>query len=233
MIKNLSIVLASFFAMAYFSACSLSGGGTTTAGAAFLIAQESPSYVGMDFYLNGSQYITNVSYLSNTNYTTVASGTYQFGYQDGNYSFLNTSVVLEPSTYYSFYTYDSINTMKYALIADDVTVPTNDSARIRFLELSPLDSAVDFGISDSALSFGTHRTFNDQTNLAYTKFVSVPASNYNFTVNLAGTKTRLITIPVAESLVAGKIYTFLLTGLTSQNNTGTGTGLTLKMIQHN
>ncbi len=225
------------------AACNINSTLKVSPGASFLVAQESPAPPNLllNFYVNGTNFIPDLPYTGYSGYSSVAAGPYffQLYYADSNFFLLNTNVSLQSGYNYSFFSFDSINTMQNVLVQDNLTVPTGDSAKIRFMQFSPIgtgdsipDSTVQFAIHDStAILLSGNRSFNDVTyNPALDSFLSIPAGPHTFQVALDSAITNVI-YTSQDTLLAGKIYTLVLTGLTSE--AGTYAQLHTYLVKHN
>ncbi len=225
------------------AACNITSTLKVSPGSTFLVAQESPAPPNLllNLYVNGTNFIPNIPYTGYSGYSSVAPGPYffQLYYADSNFFLLNTDVTLQSGYNYSFFSFDSINTIQSVLVQDNLTIPTGDSAKIRFMQFSPIgtgdsipDSTVQFAIHDStAILLSGNRSFNDVSyNPALDNFMSIPAGPHTFQVALDSALTNII-YTSQDTLLAGKIYTLVLTGLTSE--AGTIAQLHTYLVKHN
>jgi hypothetical protein len=226
-------------AVCFFAAgCTISGNLKNPPGANLLLAQESPTSSQLDVYINGIKYISTLSYTSYKGYTLLPPGTYTM-----QVALAGSDTVLIPSAMltlqtglnYSFFLVDSINAVQGVLIPDNLNAPVGNTAKIRFMQFSPLGDSVSvdsvyFAIKDTGILSG-YRYFNDQNNNpALDSFVTIPAGPHNFEVSLDSTLTNIV-LNQTDTLLAGKIYTFILRGL--QNYAGTPYGLQAYLLKHN
>jgi hypothetical protein len=236
-------ILANLFLVVCFFAagCTISGNLKNAPGSTLLVAQASPTSELLDMYVNGVKYLSNISYTSYSGYKLVPAGSYMI-----DVNIANTDTVLLPPLYgeltiplqtglhYSFFLVDSINAIQGVLLQDNLNAPTGNFARIRFMQFSPLGDStsldsVYFSAQDTMLS--AYRFFNDQnSNQALDSFVNIAAGPHNFAVTFDSTFNNII-LNQTDTLVAGKIYTFVLTGL--QNFAGTPYGLQAYLVKHN
>ncbi len=218
------------------ASCSLSNGSTTPPGAALLIAQESPAQINLDFFIDGLQaQPLAIGYTNVVPYKLIAPGTHTFEFVATGTTtpiLLSSQVNLLSNYTYSFFSFDSVNTMQGALVIDNTNAPIGDSAKVRFMQFSPLDSTIDFAVQDSSV-ISAGRTFNDENATpALDSFHSIVAGSHSFQALLSGTSTSLVNF--SENLAAGKVYTIVLTGLTSNNGTPLAQyGLNAYIVQHN
>ncbi len=214
-----AILSASALIMIFWiSSCKLNSNNSTTKPAsAFLVAQASPDAPSVDVYVNSSPLASNVMYGDYTTYTPVAPGSYTIRITPYNETAIITDTTFNflPGIYYSVIAIDSFSKIKPAVIRDSLVPPGADSASIRFFNLSPNSSPVDFGIAGQSALYSS-RTFNDE--LVYnTSFSPIKAGTYNFEVRIPG--TSIILTSASQVLLGGRIYTLYFKGFIG----GTGT----------
>jgi len=111
--------------------------------------------------------------------------------------------------YYSLFiggTHESITSL---LVTDDLTKPSEDKAKIRFVNLSPDSPALDFSISQNTI-ITNNKKFNE-----YTSFQEVDAGSYNAVIK--SHDNNMFNLPIEFDLEKGKIYTLWAKGLVNTN----------------
>ena len=208
-------IFAAFAVITLIGSCNLNNNNSTNApGSTFLVANLCPDapQTGFDVYVNGIIAKNNLFYTNSTYYATTAPGNYRVQLDAGGTSsgILDSTFALVANTAYSIYAIDSLSKLQMTLVNDNLTPPTTDSVKIRFLDFSPNDT------STVALSSGTilfqSRTFNDQAaNPVYTVFQTIPAGSYTFQLKVPNSATIKLALP-AMTLIGGHIYTFDIQG---------------------
>lgn len=120
------------------------------------------------------------------------------------------SAIFEKGKRYTVFTYDTLTRVKYKLVYDDIVVPTDTTARVRFANM--IHSAVTIPNVDI---YSTRRASNVFTNIAPTgvsPFIPYASQNDTLYVRATGTTTNLATLsnffPTAK-----RSYTVLFRGV--------------------
>lgn len=162
----------------------------------------------------------NHSYLKTSGYLDASAGVYVLLADTANQSdaayLVNQRISIDGGKSYSFFVYDSSNYITNTFLTTDEPLSgNNDSARIRFLHLSPSAPDVDISVNNH-LVFSKRRFHDmDSNNLLFTE---VPADSISsITVFNASTGDVLSSISAA-SLRADSYYSLLLTGLADRKD---------------
>jgi hypothetical protein len=178
-----------------------------------MVVHASPNAPNVDVRVNNNLALTNVAYPTNSGYTAVNAGSTNIKVSPtGTTTYaIDGTVNLEANMAYSVFAVDSLNKIKAAVVADNLTAPASGKAHVRFFHFSPNAPAVDIAVTGGPVVFGG-RTFNDQgANASRASFTPLDAGTYNLEVRLAGTNTVVLSVPNVM-LTAGKIYTVLARG---------------------
>lgn len=205
--------------------------GEQAAQAQVMVVHASPNAPAVDVRVNNAVALTNVAFPSNSMYLPVNSGSTNIKVSPtGTMTYvIDGNVTLQPNMNYSVFAVDSVNKIKPAVVMDNLTAPAAGKAHVRFFHFSPNAPAVDIAVVGGPVVF-SNRTFNDQANnAAPSAFTPLDAGTYNLEVRLAGTTTRVLSLP-GVVLTAGKIYTVFAKGFAG----GTGAqALGAQVIVHN
>jgi len=107
--------------------------------------------------------------------------------------------------FYSVYIAGKKDTLTSLTVEDDINIPSSGNAKIRFINLSPDASALNFYIKpDSVLA--SNKKFKE-----YTSFQEVKAGNYN--ASIKSYEGNSIDLPIDLKIENGKIYTIWAKGL--------------------
>lgn len=135
----------------------------------------------------------------------------------------------------SIYAYDTLlnGKIRFMTLNDDLTLPTGTNAKVRFLNLAPLQSAVDVtflrtsAIPNDSVTISNNTYAGASPNTALLeKFVSLPGGTYTIKLKNAGTQTVVLTANTATLLTAGRITTVFASG------TAKGLPLTINTINN-
>lgn len=121
-----------------------------------------------------------------------------------------STIKLLPSKYYSLFLAGVIgtaeaDTLSTLLLEDDLTKPTGDNAKVRFINLSPDAGALDL-IIETGKVFASNKEFKD-----YTTFQDIPAGTY--TAQFKSTTGTVVDYDFELKLEKGQIYTVWARGL--------------------
>ncbi len=150
-----------------------------------------------------------------SNYETVKQGSFDLRVRP---FFLNLNVIAANGVNfandgaYTVIAYDSVAKIKAMVLNDNLSAPSGNNVKIRFLHLSANAPAVDIvNLRDNQAIF-SNRTFADNvTNSSKADFIEVAAGTYNLEVRLAGTSTSVL--PINNLILqSGRSYTIWATG---------------------
>ena len=170
---------------------------------------------------------TNIAFMKNSGYKQVAAGAslpVEF-YLTGLGTQLNTSTqTLAIGAYYSVYSAGIVTNTSLVFTTDDLTAPTmTGKAKVRFINLSS-DNL------NTSCYIGSTKLDSNVASKSYTSFHEVAEGS---SLKVAMIDQTILTNSgqiTGQTLSAGKIYTFMLTGAAS----GTGSSaLTLTVINNN
>ncbi|XZF13258.1 DUF4397 domain-containing protein [Chitinophagaceae bacterium MMS25-I14] len=168
---------------------------------------------------------TNINFLGKAGYVSVTAGSSL----TLKYNVTSTSTTLDStiqtlavgSSYSTFIGGDAFNGPKLVFASDDLTAPSSTNAKVRFVHLSPstLSESVYVGTAQiaSAIAYKT-----------VTPFMEVPSGTANVIIVDPADQPHQVTLS-NQTFSAGKIYTIVLTGIT----TGTGSAALAGTIINN
>lgn len=167
---------------------------------------------------------TNLQFLSNSGYQSVTAGNsivLSF-FVVGLNQLTAQTVSLTANTHYTAFASGGITTPGITFATDDLTAPASGMAKVRFVNLSPDNLNTDCFVGttkvDSGVGYGTCTPFFN---------VAVATGKVAMFDHTTPTESGQIT---SQSLAAGKIYTFMLTGTSAGSGTAT---YTLTAINNN
>lgn len=169
--------------------------------------------------------VLGMTFLNNSGYKSVRSGnvkaTYYFPSTGG--TLVEATQALTQSAHYSFFAIGNVTAPEILFSADDLTAPSSGKAKVRFANLSVDNMKVDCYVGtpkvQSAISYKTITAFSE---VDAGSNISIMMNNKD-TITLKGELTN-------QNILAGKIYTFMLTG--TRNGSGNA-ALKLTMINNN
>lgn len=166
----------------------------------------------------------NISFMKYSGYQNVTAGSNVLlsFFVTGLNQLDSQSVNLTANAHYSAFAGGSITQPSFVFATDDLTAPSSGMAKIRFVNLSPdgLNTSCYIGATkiDSNVTYKTCTPFFE---------VSPTTAKVEMVDQAVLSNSGII---LSQQLVAGKIYTFMLTG----SATGSGTSvLTLTAINNN
>jgi hypothetical protein len=132
--------------------------------------------------------------------------------------FYDTTFGLSAGSLHSVYIYPVSKIYRASVTTDDFSAVTGNTAYVRILDFadSVINQSTNFSFSDGKVLFTSkNRHFLDhETNNTFAKFVSVPAGNYTLYATIGNT---VLVNPYPFNLVNGKIYSIVITGITSSD----------------
>lgn len=171
------------------------------------VIHASPDAPGVDILVDNTVAGTNLTYLQNTPYLTLPSGTRNIKVNvtgtsttviEGNLNFVKDKA-------YSIFAVNSVASIEPLVLEDNLATPAAGKVHVRFIHLSPDAPAVDITLADGTVVFG-NISFKE-----FTAFTPLDAATYNLQVRLAGTSTVVLDLGNV-TLPAGKILTVYARG---------------------
>jgi hypothetical protein len=174
------------------------------------VIHASPDAPGVDLLVDNTVAGTNLTFPNNTGYLTVNSGTrnIKVNVTGTMTTVIEANVDFMQNKNYSVFAVNSVSNIEPLLVEDDLTVPAQGKAHVRFIHLSPDAPAVDITLTDGTIVFG-NKSFKE-----FTAFTPLDAGTYDLQVRVAGTPTVALDLP-GITLEAGKIYTVFAKGFLS------------------
>jgi hypothetical protein len=173
--------------------------------------QASPDEPALDLYFNNNRVNWNpISYGSGLDYFRAYAGqrTAIFYMQNTMNKIFSDTLSLKPNAVYSIFLTNTPATPDFVVLNDTINQPANNTASIRFINLSPDAPAVDLALNDTV-------KISNKTYRGHSSFIPVAGNKtYNFEVLQKGTTTVLATL-ANVSLTTGSVYTIMLTGLST------------------
>ena len=209
--KVLSIALIALTALS--AACVKSGQLTTQSTGGIMFVNASVNQPDIDVYSYATEIFPNLTFPDSTGYTQVGIGTtFNLTYViAGNPedTLVYGYATLPTATDYSFFFIDSLaGKTQVVTLQDQMTTPPQDSAAIRFVNLSLTAPFVNFVNSQTSRSLFSGVGFASNLSTAQ-NFTSISAGTYNFGVTTGSTPLAQMT---GFNLAAGGLYTFFLAG---------------------
>ena len=179
------------------------------------VIHASPTTEKLDFYVGNQKANT-----TNTGAVDFSFGN-KFGYLDlysgkrevsitkkgSTTQLLKDSIKVDVQFGYSLFIIDRLETVKFLLLKDDLTLPAAGKARVRFVNLSPDASALSLAVGSSAVN-----AFNNKAFKEYSTFENIDAANA-VTLNVKNASGSIETKIENVNIVAGRIYTVFVKGL--------------------
>jgi hypothetical protein len=226
--KNFLFSITTFvFFLVFLISCKKNNNDSTMqSDATVLLANISPGdSAALDFYFNDVKLNTqSISYPTNSGYLSLSPKTYTVKVAATNTinPLASGSYGLSSNNTYSVFAYDTLQSGKIKVFAlqDDLTAPAAGKAKVRFLDLSPVNVAVDI-LANDTIVFANRSYADNVANTSKAAFISVNAGTYTVKVKLAGSAANIPALLTQNNIVfsEGKIYTVYSRG------TVTGTGV--------
>ena len=174
------------------------------------VIHASPDAPGVDLLVDNTVAGTNLTFPNNTGYLTVNSGTrnIKVNVTGTMTTVIEANVDFMQNKNYSVFAVNSVSNIEPLLVEDDLTVPAQGKAHVRFIHLSPDAPAVDITLTDGTIVFG-NKSFKE-----FTAFTPLDAGTYDLQVRVAGTPTVALDLP-GITIEAEKIYTVFAKGFLS------------------
>ena len=196
---------ATISALVVLSSCSKSN---NTPNANVMVVHTSPDAPAVDVYVNNSKAVTALSYLSNTAYLSVASGTtnVQVDPTGTTTPVITANLTLSGGANYSIFAIDSVSDIQPLVTVDTLSIPSGGTAGFRVIHLCPNAPAVDVVDSASGATLVSNLSFK-----GYTSFLPAAAGTYTFYVRVHGTSINALTVS-GVAVSAGHLYTVFARG---------------------
>jgi hypothetical protein len=191
-----------------------------------LMVPLSPNALPVDFVIANNRQAVTVGYSSTVGtttyslpYYTLPAGNTEISYNANGTNTKLASVTsnLEEDRAYSTFLIDSASKIKMAFVTDDLSEPTTNRIKIRFLHFSPNAPAVNVAIAPVSATpvytnLFTNRSFNDQAgDKAFEKFIETDPGSYTFQFKLVSNGTVAYTTTTLN-LLPDRIYTLAARG---------------------
>ncbi|GAA5177764.1 hypothetical protein GCM10025771_15580 [Niveibacterium umoris] len=183
------------------------------------VMHASPDAPAVDVLVDDVKALSAVPFPADSGYLSLLSGARNFKVNAAGTAttVINATPTLSAGKSYSVFAVGFLSGIEALLLEDDRTVNAN-LARIRVIHGSPDAPTVDVLANDAkVLSNVPFKTASS--------YLEVPAGNYVFKLNLAGTATTAFTSP-SVALEAGKVYTAIAIGSAA----GGAHPLTIKLL---
>lgn len=203
--------------------CSKSSAPLNSANILFVNGCISASSVGVKANNTSITGATDIPFLANSSYRYVTAGADVYlTFYSGN-PFASRTVNITASDDYSAFIGGSLSAPIYLFTTDDLTPPESGNAKVRFVNLSPDNINESVAANDTLVAQGI------ATNTIST-YYQVAQGGYFMKAFDPGNRNTIISGDTVV-LVAGKIYTVMLTGTLADS--GTTSGLVLTVIHNN
>ncbi|HZX59184.1 MAG TPA: DUF4397 domain-containing protein [Mucilaginibacter sp.] len=173
--------------------------------------QASPDEPALDLYFNSNRVNWNpISYGSGLDYFNAFAGprTVNFYAQNTMTKLFSDTLTLKPNAVYSLFLVNAASTPGIFVLNDTINRPANNTANIRFVDLSPDAPAVDLALNDSV-------KVSNKAYKGFSSFLPVAGNKtYSFKILQKGTSTVLASLSNV-TLTNGYVYTIMLTGLSA------------------
>lgn len=180
------------------------------------VIHASPTAEKLDFYVDnrkGNDQVSNMDfkYTDKTGYLQLFPGARNFTItKKGTTSpvVVTEKLSLDEQAGYSLFIIDKLETAKLLLLKDDLTLPVEGKARIRFVNLSPDAGAVDLAIEGKEGNLFTNKAFKE-----FSTFENIDAAN-KVTFKVKDKTTGDVIATLADVKIDSKrIYTIWVKGL--------------------
>jgi hypothetical protein len=167
-----------------------------------MVIHASPDAPGVDILVDNAIAGTNLTYLQNTPYLTLPSGTrnIKVNVTGTSTTVIEANINFVKDKAYSIFAVNSVANIEPLVLEDNLAKPASGKAHVRFIHLSPDAPAVDITLADGTVVFG-NISFK-----GFTAFTPLDAGTYNLQVRLAGTSTVVLDLGNI-TFTSGEIYT--------------------------
>jgi hypothetical protein len=206
------VVVFSFLVV---SGCSDDDNGTTPtpdSKAMVQVIHASPDAPGVDILVDNSVAVTNLTFAQNTSYLPVNEGTrnIKVNVTGTNQTAIEANLDLMQDKYYSIFATNVVANLTPLVLQDDLAMPAEGKAHVRFVHLSPNAPAVDITLADGTVVFGNVEFSG------YVDFTPLNIGTYDLQVRVHGTEVVVLELPGVQ-LENKKIYTVYAKGLVDGN----------------
>lgn len=173
------------------------------------VVHASPDAPPVDVWLDGSIAITSLAFGESTDFINLTPGTYNVQVVPSGATspvVIEDDLTLERGTATTVAAVELLADIEPLVIVDELSLPAEGQAHVRFVHTSPDAPAVDIAVVGGPVLF-ENTAFKE-----YTDYLPVSAGTYDLEVRLAGTTTVVLTVsdvPLSE----GRIYSVFATGL--------------------
>ncbi len=207
-----------------FQSCSKSAAPLNSANVSFVNGCLSAPSIGVKANNTSISGATDIPFLANSGYRYVVAGRDVYlTFYTGTGPFASRTVNIAASDNYSAFIGGTLSNPMYLFTTDDLTPPQPGKAKVRFVNLSPDNINESVATNDTLVAQGI------ATNTVST-FYEVKQGGYFMSPFDPGHSSTTISGDTV-ALVAGKIYTVMLTGTLADS--GTTSGLMLTVIHNN
>jgi len=221
----ISLFMVGIFLLPFISSCG-KGANANASGlnTQLQIVDLSPDAQPLNLYLNSIKESTNqYTYPNNSGYFFLSSLIPPLDLRTATVSAINVlrvDSVLRPNakytlfvTGYRFGTDSTMSVSRSMLSLDTATVPPHGLAIVRFAHTSPSSPNLDLRANDS-----TTKVLQDVKFNTITKYVKLPAGNYNFTISAHATPTKVETSLLNVTVQDGRAYTIYTQGIVGRTD---------------
>ncbi len=208
--NNIKTIAAVFALTLGLSACSKRVDQAPIDLSGFAIIHASPTEEKLDLYVESSKAnLSDFAFGNKIDYLNALSGTRKIMVtKKGSATPLKTKdIELKPQVGYSFFIINKLEEIDFLNLEDNLSVPANGKAKVRFINLSP-----DAGELDLYLNNATEAMSSNKAYKAYSDFIEVDASKVSFKIKTHQSDEEEALLQDVE-LEAGKIYTVWVKGL--------------------
>ncbi len=199
------------FSLVAFVGCSDDDNGTTPAPmskAMVKVVHASPDAPGVDLLVDDAVAGTNLLFPRNTGYLEVDAGTrnVKVNVTGTSTTVIEANLDLMKDKAYSVFAINTVANLTPLVLEDNLSMPADGTAHVRFIHLSPNAPSVDITLTDGTVVFG------DVEFSEHIDFTPLPVSSYDLQVRVHGTDTVVLELP-GIALMNQKIYTVFAKGL--------------------
>lgn len=171
------------------------------------IYHASPNAPELDVFVDDRQ-VNRLEFTDYTGYLNFYTGTRNFKINPFNASntLIDTTVTFADGAFYSMFIINNLSNVEALTVRDSASAPTEGTAKIRFINLSPDASALDV-ISNE----GSGPLFAGQEFKKPSDFVEVDAEESSFGIIPAGGTDELVSVSDIN-IQPGKFYTIIARG---------------------
>lgn len=187
------------------------------------VIQDSPGQPALDFSINGNRVNTAaINYGGVLDYFQAYAGqrTFMFSKNGAGTTVKSDTATLKQNVAYTLCLVNLPATPQFLLLTDTISQPASGNAALRFVNLSPDATAVDFAVKDGDV-FVANKSFK-----GFSTFKPITGKSYTFEIRKTGTATVLVTLNNV-TLSPGYVYTVYLRGLAAATD---ATKLTADLI---